>query len=381
MKNFSTVGLIVSVAASCSALFVPLAQAQTTRLPSEYVSPERMARVKAACEFRADAPDQHVVVRGDTLWGIAGKFLQQPWCWPEVWDLNQDQISNPHWIYPGQTIYFDRANNRLSLTKPTGERAPNSDMRLAPQILTRDLGKEAIPAISAQSLAAYLSQPLIVEEDELQSAPRIVAIQEGRVYLGKDDKAYVRGDLKGDSAFQLYRPAKPLTDPVTKKVIAYEAFYLGSARMQKAAASGSDVSTFIVAEAKQEIGVGDRLTPLPQTPILNYAPHRPAKPVDARVMSIYGGVEYAGQSQVVTINAGANQGLDMGSVLSLFRTGEMRVDKTAERKWYQRQESIKLPDEQYGTLFVFRVFKNVSYGLIMQVTDTVKVGDTAKSPE
>ncbi|HAK93256.1 MAG TPA: peptidoglycan-binding protein, partial [Massilia timonae] len=45
------------------------------------------------------------------------------------------------------------------------------------------------------------------------------------------------------------------------------------------------------------------------------------------------------------------------------------------------RQQLKLPDEQYGSLFIFRVFKNVSYGLVMQVTAPVQVGDVARSPE
>jgi hypothetical protein len=377
MKNFSTVGALLA------ALVLP-AQAQTARLPSEQVSPQRMAAVKAACEFRPDAPDQHVVVRGDTLWAIAGMFLRQPWCWPEVWDLNREQIANPHWIYPGQTVYFDRAAGKLRLGKPLGEPAGeplNGELRLVPQVRSEALAKDAVPSIDARSIEAFLSQPLVVAENEAAGAARIVAQQEGRVYLGRDDKAYVRGDLQGATAFQVFRPGKPLKDPVTGKVIAYEAFYLGTASVTKPAAPGSDVHTVTITSVKEEMGVGDRLRPMPAIPVLNYVPHRPLQPVDARVVSAYNGVSYAGQGHIVTINKGAQDGLDIGAVLALYRDGEVIQDKTAKAGWFGRGERIKLPNEQYGTLFVFRVFDHISYGLIMQVTDAAQVGDGARSPD
>ena len=123
------------------------------------------------------------------------------------------------------------------------------------------------------------------------------------------------------------------------------------------------------------MGAGDRLLPVPPMPIMNYMPHPPEHPVAARIVAIYGGVTHAGQNQVVSINRGSNDGIDIGTVLELSRYGQTIKDPADKSK------SIKLPDEQYGALFVFRVFNRIAYGLIMQVTDSVQVGDVAKSPE
>jgi hypothetical protein len=142
------------------------------------------------------------------------------------------------------------------------------------------------------------------------------------------------------------------------------------------------VHTFTVASSNQEMGVGDLLLPAPPTPIRNYVPHPPERALEARLMSIYAGVNYAGQSQVVTVNRGSLDGLDIGTVLQLYHFGKTVPDPTASKGLLGFGKSmIKLPDEQYGTLFIFRVFKRVSYGLIMQVTEPVQVGDVAKSPE
>jgi len=376
MKNFSTVGRVLSVAASLACLGMPQAKAQQGRLASEIVSPARMAGVKAACQFRADAPDQHAVVRGDTLWGIAGMFLQYPWCWPEVWGLNRDQIANPHWIYPGQIVYFDRAAGRLRLGTPLAEHA--SDMRLAPQVRTEALGADAVPSINSAAIEPWLTQALIIEEEQLRDAPRIVAIQENRVYVGRGDTAYVRGNLHADTLFQVFRPGKPLTDPMSGNVVAYEAVHLGTAKLTRA---GADVQTVVIVNAKEEIGVGDQLLAMPARPLVNYVPHRPWRQVEAAVMSIYGGVAYAGQNQIVTVNRGHDEGLDTGAVLNLYRRGEQIADKTVQTAWYRSAPMARLPDEQYGNLFIFRVFRHVSYGLVMQVRDAVQVGDGAQSPQ
>jgi hypothetical protein len=340
----------------------------------------------ATCAFRPNAPDQHLVVKGDTLWDISGTFLEHPWCWPQVWGMNRDEIRNPHWIYPGQIVYFDRKSGRLSLNRPgadgDGSAGQPGITRLSPQLRTEGLGRDAVQSIASGMIEPFLSKPLIVEADELKGAPRIAASQEGHLYLGKDDRVYVRGDLKGGTSFQIFRPGNPLKDPASGKLLAYEALYLGTVKLQQEAKPGVDVHTFTVASSHQEMGVGDLLMPAPPTPMRNYVPHPPERQVEARVVSIYGGVSYAGQNQIVSINRGTVDGIDVGSVLQLYNLGQTVKDPAGDKGMLGiRNTMIKLPDEQNGTLFIFRVFKHISYGLIMQVTEPVQVGDVARSPE
>jgi hypothetical protein len=364
MKKFSTAAYILAssltLAASCS-----LAYAATD---------EQAVKQVRRCAFLPNAPDQHRVVKGDTLWGISGKFLQHAWCWPQVWGMNKEQIRNPHWIYPGQIVYFDRVHGRLSLSPPS-TRGSTANVRLSPHIRSSGLDDEAIFSIPANVIEPFLTQPLIIEEGEFKSTPRIVATQESRVFLGIGEKAYVRGELGDVKDFQVFRPGKPLKDPVTKKVIGYEAMYLGDVKLQKNGKTPDEADTFIVSVSKEEMGIGDRLLPLPNKPLINYVPHPPTQQVDARIVSIYGGINQAGQNQVVSINRGAEDGLDVGSVLELSRYGEIIKDTTDDKK------PVKLPDEKYGELFVFRIFKHISYGLVMQVNSPVQIGDIAQSPE
>lgn len=354
MKNFSTA--VSSLALASAALFAPAAHAA------------------ANCEFLANAPDSHKVVSGDTLWGISGKFLANPWCWPQVWGMNKDQIKNPHWIYPGQVVYLDRVNGRLRLGQPTSGDGGTS--RLSPQIRAEALGAAALPAIPANVIEPYLSQPLVIEEEQLKGTPHIVAVPEGRFNLGKGDKAFVAGDLKGATSFQVFRPGKALIDPETKAVLGHEAAFLGNVKLQRLAQDPNEAHTFTVISAKQEMGVGNRLLPVPPALLMNYVPHAPEQPVAARIASIYGGVTHAGQNQVVTINRGKNAGIDIGTTLDLYRFGRAVADRTDGNK-----NAVMLPNEKYGTLFIFRVFNNISYGLVMQVTDAVQVGDIVRSPQ
>jgi hypothetical protein len=364
MKNFSTVATRAAAAALVACVVAGPVQA-------------------AECSFKPNAPDQHRVVKGDTLWDISGAFLEHPWCWPQVWGMNREEIRNPHWIYPGQVVYFDRARGRLSLTKPgSGDGSDAPVLRLSPQVRSEGLERGAIDAIPAAMIEPYLTQPLVVEKNTLAGAPRIAASEENRLYLGTGDRIYVRGNLAGASEFQVFRPGGALKDPQTGAVLAHEATYVGTVKLVKAAVPGVDVHTMTVSSSVSEMGIGDRLVPAPPPAVRNYVPHVPATHIDARVMSIYSGVTYAGQSQVVTVNRGSIDGLDVGAVLQLYHFGKTVADPEGRKGVFGlRRPTMKLPDEQYGSLFIFRVFGRVSYGLIMQVTAPVEVGDVAKSPE
>jgi len=370
MKNFST-GIVRSLALATAAAAISTCFAATA------------AQAATQCAFRPNAPDQHVVVKRDTLWDISGKFLEHPWCWPQVWGMNRDEIRNPHWIYPGQIVYFDRAHGRLTLNKPgTGTDGQPSFVRLSPQVRTENVDQgNAVPAIPAGVIEPFLTQPLVVEPQALADAPRIAAAQENRLYLSEGDRIYVRGALGGATSFQVFRPGKELRDPDTNRVVAHEAAYVGTARLVKEAGPGADVHSFVVSHSVQEMGVGDRLLPTPPAPLRNYVPHAPAQPVAGRVMAMATESNYAAQSQVVTVNRGALDGLDVGSVLQLYHLGQTVTDPESKGVLGFGKAKLRLPDEQYGELFIFRVFGHVAYGLVMQVTAPVQVGDVVRSPE
>jgi hypothetical protein len=392
MKKFSTAACFIALFSAANSFAAPDSDMESgaakTTVPAETTA-TAAATLSARCIFLPNAPDQHVVVRGDTLWDISGRFLQHPWCWPQVWGMNQDQIRNPHWIYPGQIVYFDRTAGRLRLGNPTSDGSGTGSagavptVRLSAQLRTEGLGQQAVPSIPSGAIEPFLSQPLVVEESDLQTAPRIIATDEGRVVLGKDDKAYVRGELKDGTSFQVFRTAAALKDPVDQSVLGHEAIYLGTIKLERAARSANEAHVFRVVNVKEEMGVGDRLLPMPPTPIINYVPHPPEKPVEARIVSIYGGgISQAGQNQIVSINRGKKDNIDTGTVLGLYRFGQTVIDRTEPGAfWIFGKKQVKLPDEHYGNVFIFRAFNNISYGLIMQVTDTVRIGDIARSPE
>lgn len=328
-------------------------------------------------ELAPGAPDKHTVVKGDTLWDISATFLKSPWRWPEVWQLNKEQIANPHLIYPGDIVYLDSSGAipRLRLGKSIDGMAANGRPgdgvgRLEPVVRAEQLDRDAISTISSSAIEAFINRPLIVDEKGLAESPRIIATQEGRVYLGRGDKAYVRG-IKEDGVtdWHVYRPAKPLLDPDTRKPLAYEALYLGTAQVVR---KGDPTTIRIVGNA-EEIGEGDRLVPAEAARTLNFAPRPPEKEVAGKIISVYRGITQVGKNSVVALNVGKNQGLDIGHVLTVQLTGKLAKDR-------QANEVVKLPNEPIGQLLVFRTFDNISYGLIVDASQSISVGDSVVNP-
>ena len=336
----------------------------------------------ALSELAPNAPDSYTVKRGDTLWGISGIFLKTPWRWPELWGMNLQQIRNPHLIFPGQVLYLDKSNGRarLRLGQPVGG---GGTVKLSPQVREGSVD-DAISSVPVHLLEPFFNEAVIFEtSEELLRAPRIVATQEGRVMLSRGETAYVRGELNGRREWRLFREPKPLRDPVSREVLGYEAQYVGVMNLVREGAEGTGAngepliipSTFSVTALRQEAAAGDRLAPLAPRDFDNVVPRAPGKDVAGQVVSIYGDGLAAGQNHIVALNRGAQDGLERGHVLALWRDGRIAQDRVSGDN-----ATMKLPDERHGLLFVFRVFDRMSYALILNVQEPVKPGDRFTQP-
>jgi LysM domain len=363
-------------AASASAVNYPIT-------PQQRSTAQQVAQAGVPLsELAANAPDSHTVRSGDTLWGISSMFLKSPWRWPELWGMNLDQIRNPHLIYPGQILFLDKTGGRarLRVGQPVG---PDGTVKLSPRIRASGLGDGSIPSIPFHLIEPFLNEAVIFQANELESSPRIVGTQEGRVMLGRGETAYVRGEIAQQREFRIFREPKPLRDPTTREILGYEAAYVGAAEYVRPGETrnGADgkpeviPATFSVTSIKQEAGVGDRLAPMPAREFSNYAPHAPQGPMAGQIVSIYGDALTAGQNQIVALNKGSADGVERGHVLALWTDGARVIDKTDPSR-----PTIKLPDERHGMLFVFRVFDRMSYALILSVQAPVKAGDRFTQP-
>lgn len=315
-------------------------------------------------------PDHYVVVKGDTLWGIAGKFLKQPWRWPEIWKMNRQQIKNPHWIYPGDMIVLDMSGGSPALRLVKGMET----VKLSPRIRVEPTETDAIPSIPLAAIGPFLSKPLVIAEGELEHAPYIIGTDESRVIIGEGNSAYVQSIIEGGALnWHIYRPGKALVDPDSNLILGYEAVYLGDARITRFGAP----ATVAITKSTQEININDRLVEMREEAVSAYVPHAPEKSIFGRIVSAYGGVAEVGTGSIVTLNKGEQDGLEVGHVLALYRHGRSIPPGAHDEI---SPESVKLPDERYGLVFVFRVFERLSYALVMQSERPVQVHDDVRTP-
>lgn len=377
-------------------------------------------------KLQENAPDKYVVVKGDTLWDISGKFLKDPWRWPQIWKMNRAEIKNPHWIYPGDMIVLDRSGKepRLSLVK--GDKGGMETVKLSPGVRTTEIGNDAIPSIPIRVIHPFLAQPRVVAKGALDDAPFILGSNDERVVLGAGDDAYATGGKPGVTRWNVLRPGKALKDPETGEVLGYEVEYLGDARTL---AEGAPQKIRIT-QSVREILPKDKLVEADNVTPFEYIPHAPESKISGRIVSAYGGLSDSGRYQTVVINRGSRDGLEPGHVLAVYREGKavtLTRDEKERMAWVNEKSkgipdggawlysdvrclkenskatydqvvdvrnsfrstclgshsdnAVKMPDTRSGLVMVYRVYDRVSYALIMQSNGPVYLLDSVKNPD
>jgi len=376
-------------------------------------------------KLQDNAPDKYVVVKGDTLWDISGKFLKDPWRWPQIWNLNREEIKNPHWIYPGDLIVLDRSGKEPRLSLVRGVQNGMQTVKLSPGARMTEIGSDAIPSIPIRVIHPFLSQPRVVPLGALDDAPYILGTNAERVVLGSGDEAFATGGKAGVRNWNVLRPGKALYDPETNEVLGYEVEYLGDARTLTEGAP----QKIRITQSAQEILPRDKLVEAADSSTFEYMPHAPEGLVNGRIISAYGGLSDSGRYQTVVINRGSRDGLEPGHVLAVFREGQavsltrdekdrmtwvnektagipnggawlyndvrclkedgkVTYDQVAEvRNTFRStclssnmENGVKLPNARSGLVMVYRVFDRVSYALIMDSDGPVYLLDTVKTP-
>jgi hypothetical protein len=376
-------------------------------------------------EIQENAPDKYVVVKGDTLWGISGKFLKKPWRWPEIWQLNKESIKDPHWIYPGDIIVLDRSGEQPKLSLIKGEGHGLATVKLSPTLREEKIESGAIPTIPISAIHAFLSEPRVVSAGAMDAAPFILGSNDERVIFAKGDNAFATGGPAGVTRWNILRPGKELKDPETGEVLGYEVEYVGDARTVSPGAP----QKILITRTAQEALAKDKLVAAVDSDVFEYMPRAPETNVTGRIISAYGGVSDTGRHQTVVINRGSTHGLAPGHVLAIYTTGntvelsgaelekmtwlasrnssvpeggawlysdvrclkdensKLTYDQTAELKAVTRvgcleedESNVKLPDARTGLAMVYRVFDKVSYALVMESEGPVYLLDTVKNP-
>lgn len=334
-------------------------------------------------------PQQYTVKKGDTLWGIAGKFLQDPRQWPIVWK-NNTQIENPNLIYPGDTIYFAVVDGKpqLSLTQfPASERsaatedfdfastkASTGEDRLFYPHARETPIEEAIKLIPVESIAPFLSSPRVVGKTELEKSPYVIDVAGEHLVGGAGDRIYARAIKSADNlVYTVFRQGEAYRHPKTQEILGYEAEYIATSTLQKT----GDPATLVVTESDREVRRGDRLISSKEGEIaLNYFPRPPETKIAGNIINVMNGVTEIGQYDIVVIDKGKSDGLESGHVLDIFQQRRAVHDPYALTK----NELVDLPEEFSGTLLIFRPFERVSYALVMNATNAIHLLDKVATP-
>lgn len=325
--------------------------------------------------LKEDHPDVYTVVKGDTLWGISGMFLEKPWLWPELWRANP-QIENPHLIYPGDRLRLVYIEGEPALVLERGDAgrtyrvSPSTEGKLEPRIRATPL-ESAIPAISLDAIQGFLVNNRVVAPAVLKAAPYVVQGESGRLVMGGGDRVYVRGELSGSPAYNIVREGPIYVDPDTNEVLGQEATYIGIGRVT---AEDGDIATFAVSESRGQIEIGDHVLPTEERRVdSTFFPSAPNGTINGSIISVFDGVTQVGQFDVVVINRGEREAIEIGNVLAIYQRGELARDRI-------KGDTVRLPSERAGLLMVFRTFEKLSYGLVLSAERPLAVGDEVRNP-
>lgn len=357
----------------------------------------------AVASIRENTPRQYTVKSGDTLWAIAGHFLNDPWYWPELWSKNP-QINNPHLIYPGDIIsliyvngqpVFQVSRDGQVVDSSAGENMPQAatetqtetnvfeqvhtdgplrQIKLSPRIRTTSL-KESIKTIPLDAIVQFTTRPQVVTLDEWNDAPYIVGSDDKHLILSQGNRIYIKGELdKEKLRYNIYRKGEKLVDPKSGDLLGYESIYAGEARITKYA----NPASARISNAKREIIVGDRLLITENSEINNlFFPKPPEADVDGEIISLFDAISGIAQYQIAVINLGKRDGLEIGNILATYTKGEVVRDRFEES---EGKINVNLPNERSGMLMLFKIFDRVSYGLILEADRVIHRNDQVRTP-
>jgi len=318
-------------------------------------------------------PDSYVVKPGDTLWGISGMFLRDPWYWPEIWYVNP-QVENPHLIFPGDllTLVYVDGQPQIRSSRGGGSTASGTE-RLSPRIREQQL-TDAVDTIPYEAIGPFLSKSMVLAADEIDALPHIVALRDRHLIAASGNDTYVRGkDFNDDALYSVVHIGEKLVDPDDGDVLGYEGIFVADARVRRT----GDPATLLLNNSQREAMTGDRLVEQTAPPRMQFEPRAPDQPVEGRVMHVAGGGTQIGQFEVVIINRGVRDGLAPGHVLTVWQVGD-RVTDPVDSRLFGRK--VQLPDERAGTLMVFRSYDRFSFALIMEAEGPIHILDKVRNP-
>ena len=360
---------------------------------------------------RSDHPDEYVVVKGDTLWDISGRFLDKPWQWPAIWHVNP-QIENPHLIYPGDLISLVYLDGVPQLRLRRG-----GAVKLSPSIRVMDRD-DAIKAIPFESIEPFIKDLRILSPSEFEGLPYIVANTENRMNATYSDQTYGRGldaqvgdefivgrltniyDSLGnppeirrvlpkdhwrqvpnvwDRQEDMYNTVSPWNRR-PQNPIGYELLEVSKVRVVQA----GEITVMDIIRDRTEVRPGDFILPVSdQGYESTFFPRAmDTVPSGLRVLATSGQKSGVGLYQIISMNGGTNQGIQAGHVFSAFRKGDVVQDDVGFRHGsFSKDAEVRLPEVFDGRVMVFRTFEDISYAMVMSGSRVVEEFDILRHPD
>ncbi|MCK4706233.1 MAG: LysM peptidoglycan-binding domain-containing protein, partial [Gammaproteobacteria bacterium] len=326
----------------------------------------------------------YTVKKGDTLWQISSLFLLDPWYWPEIWQNNR-QIQNPHLIFPGEilTLIYVDGQPQIAVNEAKHKEIKQASIddprglpvkRLSPKMRSSELAA-SIPVIPGDAIRQFLTKPRVVTKKQLEDAPRIIGSQDNHLILGEGTRVYIRGEIDKERVrFSVFHPGEVLRDPESNEILGYEAKYAGNVHITNYGDPASGDLTY----SEREILIGDRLLPEDRSKMENlYFPHVPDRKVNAQIISLYDALFGVAKYQVVVINAGERDGMEVGHLLATHTQGATIRDHFDKH----RSSPVKLPNERSGLVMIFKTFERVSYALTLESVRVIHKNDYVKTPK
>ncbi|HXH04497.1 MAG TPA: LysM peptidoglycan-binding domain-containing protein [Candidatus Competibacteraceae bacterium] len=320
-------------------------------------------------KLKAGHPQRYTVVPGDTLWGIAERYLKDPWRWKEIWRQNPN-IRNPDLIYPGDVLelYYEDGAPRLRVAERRPGERPT--VKLSPQVRVEQATRP-IPTVPREAVAAYLERSKVMSKAEWEKAPYLLSGLDEHISYVTGERTYARGAMFDHPIYQIYRPGNEYRDPVSQKPLGYNMVYIGEARVEE---DGDPASLTLTAVERNALP-GDRLFPVEgEEETLYQYQLRPA-PVDTegQILEVLNGEFLIGRYHTVVVNLGEADGVEPGHVLKVLNQGDYAKDPFSGQQ-------VRLPDERAGLLMIYKVFDSVSYGLIMEANRPIRPYDRVVDP-
>jgi hypothetical protein len=376
---------ILSLIAACAEPPPPYAVVyETSEAPVEKTVVAAMPEPISAetVVYEPEYPQSYIVQEGDTLWDISSVFLRDPWHWPEIWFKNP-QVENPHLIYPGDTlaiIYIGGAK-RVQLLSRGADGSVLSQgsggmqiVKISPRVRSKSIDA-SIPSIPIESIRHLLERPLVIDKETLDRSAYVLASVDDHLINSINDKLYVRklDTSSGNGRYHIFRPNRPLYDPVTNELLGYEALFVGESKLLLR----GDPASVRVTNSEREILRDDRVLPMDSTQFeRDFFPKPPSTEVRGAVISLLDAISQVGQHQTIAVNLGTRDGVETGNVLDIHRVGKTIPDKAEEDPAFR----VKLPDEKIGIIMIIRSFEKMSYALIMEADSPVSEKDYVKTP-